>query len=224
MENIKKIENLIKNKEIDLAIQLMEATNTKTYFENFYKNCLKIFEVDLLGLFKIEKIYCNNDKNFDSAILSLPNLVHLHISNTKNLVNFTDCVSNVVDIELYDCNVEISDKFLAPNLGIITINRTNIKEIPKFIFACENLSILNLRYNNISVINSEINKLKNLSCLMLANNPIQTLEPIINLPNLKVLDITNTKIDINAEQNIISNINPGYLTKRVHILGNYFTS
>lgn len=195
IEKLDRYNGKLEGKEIESIKGLKYFTNLKNL--SLVDN--KINNIDELKyLKKLEKLYLmNNEISNIKPIKNLKNLKIIDLSDNrisdlapvrelKSLRELT--IKNNQNEKLN--KIDFSDSKLE-NIGKIYLDNTNIKEINLGNLGVKNLKLVNSPINDISFLTN----LKELESLALKNLDINTLEPLLELNNLKSVTIEIPQLD-----------------------------
>jgi hypothetical protein len=195
VKEIKKYSGSLNNKEIESIKGLKHFTNLKNL--SLVDN--KINNIDELKyLKKLEKLYLmNNEINNIKPIKNLKNLKIIDLSDNRisDLASVRE-LNSLRELTIKNNQNEKLNKIdfsgsKLENIEKIYLDNTNIKEINLGNLGVKNLKLVNSPINDISFLTN----LKELESLALKNLDINTLEPLLELNNLKSVTIEIPHLD-----------------------------
>ncbi|NUM58998.1 MAG: leucine-rich repeat domain-containing protein [Bdellovibrionaceae bacterium] len=164
----------------------------------------------------------NDKKNVPEWLKELVNLEELDLGTTAEVADRQDC--NIV-VALPDdlrslkklkkfvvgdsfgkkSGDNISNIKMPTSLEILSLNRIELKMIPKWVFTQTNLKNLTIQYGSIYQIPAEIKNLRSLETLDFLSNQVNVLPNEINtLNSLKTLNLANNNVTKKQQAKILS--------------------
>ncbi len=151
-----------------------------------------------------------NEKHIPLTIFGLKNLEYLEIRNTyffsckdSTIPSNIQCLaSSLTELGIYDTNITHLPNSIGKliHLKTLKLSNTGLMSLPDTIGDLSSLTILYLPNNNLKSLPITITKLLLLQELTLRNNPyLHSIEPINNLPSLRMLDTRHCPIEILPE-------------------------
>lgn len=187
----------LKGKEIDPTDEQLDRIVKITYI-----SCAGNDEVTSLNplgqLLLLETIRCNDCKNLKSldGIDNLKNLKEIDCSNNDNINSLTP-LQGIISLERLNCSNTMV-KNLVPlrgltNLKVLDLSFTTISELT-FLSNLVKLENLNVSKNASLFKLDGLEKMLNLTELNVSESQVKLLDPLANLRELKVLDISSTPV------------------------------
>ncbi len=155
------------------------------------------------NLFELE-IGRNEIKSIPDEIKNLKNLRKLDLGNifySNAIVYISDQIgllNNLERLSIHGAKLPVLNESIGDlvKLKNLSITNSQVKEIGFDFNQLQDLEVLDFTNNEISNFFFDFSKAENLKSVYLANNPIKDIpESILNLPKIRMIGISGTKID-----------------------------